>query len=116
MGSCEGGCRDVRHDSGRLVTSGVRVDGEGFRALCYRNMIRLLSWSREISSEVWDHVRVDDMHCVGRLFVLAAQRAGRPRLDGTLVRTLETMFEMEEAVGMNYRGIGEALIGSKGGE
>ena len=62
--------------------------------------MRLLLRSREVGTEVRDHVRVDDMHCVGRLFVLATRRAGRTRLDVPLVRTLETMFEMEEAMGM----------------
>ena len=115
VGGVSGGNRDVQHRSGRLASSRVRVDGESFRASCYRNMLRLLSRSREIGSEVRDHVRVDDMHCVGRLFVLAARRAGRTRLDEVLRRTLETMFEMEEVVGMNYRGVGEMLSG-EGGE
>ena len=111
-----GGCRDALHRSGRLASSSVRVDGESFRASCYRNMVRLLSRSREIGSEVRDHVRVDDMHCVGRLFVLAARRAGRTRLDEVLRRTLETMFEMEEVVGMNYLGVGGVFSGGRGGE
>ena len=91
---------------GHLVSSGVRVDGDGFRAMCYRNMMRLLTRSREVGSEVRDYLRVDDMHCVGRLFVLAARRAGRVSLDETLVRTLTTMFDMEESVGLSYHDVG----------
>ena len=68
--------------------------------------MRLLLRSREVGTEVRDHVRVDDMHCVGRLFVLAAQQAGSAWLDASLARTLETMFEIEEAVGVGDHGSG----------
>ena len=115
VGGVSGGRGDVQHRSGQLVSSHVRVDGESFRASCYRNMVRLLSRSRELGSEVRDRMRVDDMHCVGRLLVLAARRAGRTRLDEVLRQTLETMFEMEEIVGMNYRGVGES-VSREGGE
>ena len=115
VGVVSGGRGDVQHRSGQLVSSHVRVDGESFRASCYRNMVRLLSRSRELGSEVRDRMRVDDMHCVGRLLVLAARRAGRTRLDEVLRRTLETMFEMEEIVGMSYRGVGES-VSREGGE
>ena len=74
--------------------------------------MRLLLRSSEVGTEVRDHVRVDDMHCVGRLFVLVARRARRAQLDVSLARTLETMFEMEEAVGVGDHGSG--IVASTG--
>ena len=46
------------------------------------------------------------MHCVCWLFMLATRKVGRVRLGATLIRTLKTMFKMEEVMGRSYWGVG----------
>ena len=44
-------------------------------------------------------VRVDDLHCVCRLFVLAARRAGRFVWDLSLSIMVRSMFDVEDSLG-----------------
>ena len=66
----------------------------GFRSQCYGNMMLLLTRAAGVG-RVGLGGYMDDLHCVARLFVVAARRAGRLVWDVSLSNMMRTLFDME---------------------
>ena len=95
------------------------MDDPGFRAQCYGNMMLLLTQAAGVGRSVWGGLQLDDLHCVARLFVVAARRAGRVVWDTALSHMLRTLFDMEEVLYGGEVGSGDGpdveSVGSDGG-